>query len=261
LAAVTQEQRARTLERFEAHRQAWAANAALRSLYQDWYGKIRGQLPAAGLGPFVELGSGPGFARDFIPELQLSDLVRAPWHDHAIDAAARLPFDDGSLGALVLFDVLHHLASPTTFFEEATRVLAPGGRIVLCEPSVSPLSYPVYRWFHDEDLDLSVDPFVDAAVYQAAAKDPFESNQAIPTLMFARARGRVRFAERFPALRFRSLERFAGPAYAASGGFGRQPLLPLGLWKALYAIETVLPSAAFRAIGFRMLVVLERSGG
>jgi len=34
------------------------------------------------------------------------------------------------VGALVLFDVLHHLASPATFFEEASRVLAPGGRVV-----------------------------------------------------------------------------------------------------------------------------------
>lgn len=261
MADATEEQRARTLDRFAAHRQAWATNAALRGLYAEWYGKVRAQLPAAGLGPFVELGSGPGFAREFIPELQLSDLVRAPWHDHAIDAARTLPFADRSLGALVLFDVLHHLASPTTFFDEATRVLAPGGRVILCEPSVSPLSYPIYRWFHEEELDMGVDPFADASLApsEGPAKDPFDSNQAIPTLMFARARGRSTFAQRFPGLTFRSLERFAGPAYPASGGFGRGPLLPLALWKGLHALETALPAAAFRAIGFRMLVVLEKS--
>jgi SAM-dependent methyltransferase len=259
VADTTEEQRARTLERFAAHRQAWATNVALRTLYQDWYGKVRAQLPAAALGPFIELGSGPGFAREFIPELQLSDLVRAPWHDHAIDAARALPFAERSLGALVLFDVLHHLASPATFFDEATRVLAPGGRVILCEPSVSALSYPIYRWLHDEDLDMGVDPFADASHAPSAPKDPFESNQAIPTLMFARARGRATFAQRFPALTLRSLERFAGPAYPASGGFGRGPLLPLALWKGLHALETALPAATFRAIGFRMLVVLEKS--
>ena len=252
----TEEQRARTLERFEAHRRAWASNAALRALYEDWYGKIRAQLPSATLGPFIELGSGPGFARTFIPELQLSDLVRAPWHDHAIDAATRLPFDDRSLGALVLFDVLHHLASPSTFFAEATRVLAPGGRVIMCEPALSPLSYPAYRWFHDEDLNLGVDPFADMSLL---SKDPFESNQAIPQLMFARASGRAMFAQRFPALELKSLERFAGPAYAASGGFGHRPLLPLPLWKRLYALEAMLPAAAFCALGFRMLVVLEKT--
>ena len=262
MAEATDEQRARTLDRFAAHRQAWATNAALRKLYEEWYGRVRAQLPAAGLGPFIELGSGPGFAREFIPELQLSDIVRAPWHDHAIDAATRLPFDDRSLGALVLFDVLHHLASPTTFFDEAARVLVPGGRVILCEPSVSPLSYPIYRWFHEEALDMRVDPFVDASLSPdgtAVSKDPFESNQAIPTLMFARARGRATFARRFPTLTFRSLQRFAGPAYPASGGFGRAPLLPLVLWKGLHAIETALPPAVFRALGFRMLVVLEKS--
>jgi SAM-dependent methyltransferase len=253
----TDEQRARTLDRFEAHRRAWATNAALRTLYEEWYGKIRAQLPSPALGPFVELGSGPGFAREFIPGLQLSDLVRAPWHDHAIDAAVRLPFTDASVGALVLFDVLHHLASPSTFFEEATRVLVPGGRVIMCEPALSALSYPAYRWFHDEELDLGVDPFADMS---RSSKDPFESNQAIPQLMFARAGGRARFAQRFPALVFRSLERFAGPAYAASGGFGHRPLLPLGLWKGLHALEARLPAAAFLALGFRMLVVLEKAG-
>jgi hypothetical protein len=156
----------------------------------------------------------------------------------------------------VLFDVLHHLASPSTFFAEATRALAPGGRIIMCEPSLSLLSYPAYRWFHDEDLDLSVDPFADMSLL---SKDPFESNQAIPQLMFSRAGGRATFAQRFPALKLRSLERFAGPAYAASGGFGHRPLLPLTLWRALYAFESALPAAAFRAIGFRMLVVLEKT--
>lgn len=259
MADATEEQRARTLDRFAAHRQAWATNAALRTLYEDWYGKVRAQLPPSGLGPFVELGSGPGFAKQFIPELQLSDLVRAPWHDHAIDAARALPFGDRSLGALVLFDVLHHLASPVTFFDEATRVLAPGGRIIMCEPSLSVLSYPAYRWFHDEDLDMGVDPFVDASLVPSASKDPFDSNQAIPTLMFARARGRATFARRFPALAFRSLERFAGPAYPASGGFAHAPLLPMAMWKGLHALEAVLPAVAFRALGFRMLVVLEKS--
>ena len=71
--------------------------------------------------------------------------------DREVSADA-LPFADAALGALVLFDVLHHLPDPRRFFQEASRALRPAGRIVLCEPYVSLLSYPVYKFLHDEPL-------------------------------------------------------------------------------------------------------------
>ena len=254
---VTEEQRARTLARFAAHREAWARNPALRSLYGDWYARIRRHLPAAARGPFVEIGSGPWFAREVLPELRLSDLVQAPWHDYQLDAGARLPFADGELGALVLFDVLHHLASPRRFFAEAARVLRARGRVVLCEPLISPLSYPVYKFLHEEPVDMGVDPLT-AEIHQSGAteKDPFDSNQAVPTLLFGRHR--AAFERAFPSLRVVSVERLAGPSYAASGGFSRGALLPMPLWRTLHSLEQRLPSSVFRLIGFRLLAVIER---
>jgi SAM-dependent methyltransferase len=245
--------RARTLARFEAHRQAWAANPALRALYQRWYGRVRAELPDRRLGPWIEIGSGPGLAQEIIPELELSDVVQAPWHAHQL-AAEALPFGDGQVGALVLFDVLHHLRSPARFLTEATRVLPPGGRVVLCEPYVSPLSFPVYRFLHEEGCSLSVDPL--ASSLATGSSDPFDGNQAIPTLLFGRHRHAL--ARRFPSLPLVKLERLAGPAYPASGGFSGRPL-PGPLFRALLAIEDHLPAFAFRLIGFRLLAVLERA--
>lgn len=249
---LSDEQRSSTLERFERHRRAWQENPCLRPLYREWYGRVRAHLPPRDRGPWVELGSGPGFAREFIPELQLSDLVRAPWHDHEM-SAERLTMRDGSVGALVLFDVLHHLSHPSAFFDEAVRVLVPGGRVVLCEPYLTPLSYLAYRLFHEEDVKLRVNPL---AVQGSDQKHPFESNQAIPTLMFGRFR--QAFAGRFPQLGVVAIERFAGPSYAVSGGFGRRPLVPLAVWRALYGVERKLPPWVFRLLGFRMLIVVEK---
>jgi SAM-dependent methyltransferase len=248
------ETRARTLARFEDHRRAWEANPALRALYADWYGRVAAALPPASLGARVELGSGPGFARGFIPDLELTDLVKAPWHDREVSAEA-LPYADASLGALVLFDVLHHVPAPRRFFAEAARALAPGGRVVLCEPFIGPLSYPVYKLLHEEPVDLGADPLAPAA---RDARDPFDSNQAIPTLLFATARGRAALAREQPALGVVSVERLAGPSYPASGGFSRGPLLPHALWRALHALEARLPEPLYRALGFRMLVTLEK---
>jgi SAM-dependent methyltransferase len=252
---LSDDQRTRTLGRFEEHRRAWEGNPALRTLYAEWYGRLAAELPPPALGPRLELGSGPGFARQFIPDLELSDIVRAPWHDREASADA-LPFGDATLGALVLFDVLHHLPDPRRFFTEATRVLRPGGRIVMCEPYVSPLSYPVYKFLHDEPLALGVDPLAPAGTN--GARDPFDSNQAIPSLLFGRRRRA--FAEAFPELAVRSVARLSGPSYPASGGFSRRPLLPQPLWSALHAIESRLPEAAFRLFGFRILVVIEKLG-
>jgi SAM-dependent methyltransferase len=250
---LSAEQRVRTLERFDEHRRVWARNPALRALYAEWYGRIADQLPPPSIGPRVELGSGPGFARQFIPDLELTDLVRAPWHDRELDAEA-LPYGDASLGAIVLFDVLHHLPSPRRFFAEAIRVLRPGGRLVMCEPYIGPLSYPIYKLLHVEPLALRVDPLADQGGRDT--RDPFDSNQAIPTLLFGDRR--ARFEATFGALEIRRVEHLAGLSYSASGGFSRPPILPMRFWSVLHQVEARFPVRLQRWTAFRMLVVLQR---
>jgi SAM-dependent methyltransferase len=247
--------REQTLARFDEHRRAWERNEAVRTLYGRWYGRVRESLPSPSLGPWVEIGSGPGLARNFIPELELTDVVRAPWHSQELDAES-LPFADGSIGALVLFDVLHHLPAGARFWAEASRVLRPGGRVVLCEPYISLLSYAVYRWFHEEGADMGVDPL--SEMRGEAPGDPFEGNQAIPTLLFQRRKDE--FHRRFPVLRLRRVEHLAGLSYPASGGFSRTPFLPMPLWRLLLKVEDWLPRALFRWIGFRLLAVVEKTG-
>jgi SAM-dependent methyltransferase len=250
--AAAESWQAQTLARFARHREAWENNPALRALYEGWYEEVRRRLPDRARGRWVELGSGPGFARAVIPELELSDVVRAPWHDHQVDAEA-LPFAPASVGALVLFDVLHHLPRPAVFLAEAVRVLVRGGRLVLCEPYVSPLSYPIYRFLHEERCDLSVDPLGEA---RTSGSDPFDGNQAIPSLLLGRHKREL--MRRFPDLEVVEVVRLAGPSYPASGGFSRRPLLPMPIWRAMRAFEERLPQAAFRLLGFRMLATLQR---
>lgn len=251
-AAVTDQQRRETLARFRRDREAWDRNPALRELYATWYRRLGSELSNAPPGRKLEIGSGPGFAREFIPDLELTDLVGAEWHDHELRAES-LPFEDGSVGALVLFDVLHHLSSPRSFFIEASRVLADGGLVLLCEPYIGPLSYPVYKFLHEEPVRMWKDPLREDAAH---TKDPFDSNQAIPTLLFGPYRST--FERMFPEFRIAKVERLAGLSYPVSGGFSRSPLVPDWLFRGLVAVESQLPKAAFSLFGFRMLAVLQK---
>ena len=99
-----------------------------------------------------------------------------------------------------MIDVLHHLETPSIFFKEAIRVLKPGGRIIMLEPAITPLSWFFYYFFHQEDVDMSQDPFL--VCKSNPNKDPYQSNQAIPSLLFKKHKARFKYD--FPELQILS---------------------------------------------------------
>lgn len=250
----TLQSHAATLARFEHQQAAWERNPALRTLYAYWYQEVKQGLGPAVSGDVLEIGSGPGFSRRFLPGLCTSDTAKAPWHDLELDATQPWPFEGASWDGIVLFDVLHHLADPARLFLEASRTLRGGGRLVMMEPYVSPCSYPVYRFFHEEGADTSVDPWAQDA---SAGKDPFDGNQAIPGLIFGRYL--AHFQRSFPELKIVDQRFYPGFSYAASGGFNRRPLLPLGPWRALYWLDRHVPRGLQRWLAFRILIVIHRT--
>src|SRR6516162_4385149 len=104
----------------------------LRRIYEEWYRTLAGQLPH-GSGQVVELGSGAGFMKEFIPDLITSDVFPINGVDLVL-SADQLPFPDDSLRAVVMSNVFHHLSAPTRFLDEADRCVRPGGRIIMLEP-------------------------------------------------------------------------------------------------------------------------------
>jgi SAM-dependent methyltransferase len=172
--------------------------------------------------------------------------------DAVMDAHA-IPFKEESLDNVVLFDVLHHLAAPVVFFHEVERVLRPEGRAVLMEPYVSLLSYPVYRFLHAEGMTWDTDPFVDQPL---ETKEPFQGNQAIPTLIFRKER--KKFLEMFPGLRIVREKTMDVLLYPLSGGFHQRSLCPMALWRFFEAVEELLHPLN-RYLAFRVFLVLEKS--
>lgn len=233
-----------------SYREVWGRKPVLRAIYGDIY---RRMLKALAPGRVLEVGGGSGNFKLFAPDTISSDILPAPWLDLVCDAQ-RLPFADASFGNIVMVDVLHHIEHPVKFFREAARLLRPEGRLIFCEPAITPVSGLFYKLFHDEPVDMSVDPLSPGEVSER--KNPYDSNQAIPTLLVGKFREACRQA--VPALELERVDRFAFVAYPLSGGFRPWNLIPTLVAEPLLAAEWRLRHLFGRLAAFRLLAVYRR---
>jgi len=234
--------------RIETHRAIWRRKPSLRAVYQDYFDRIKGSVVP---GPVLEIGGGSGNLHEQLPHTISCDIQWTRWLDVVADAHA-LPFRDGAFANVVMLDVFHHLSEPLRFLHEASRVLRPGGRLIMIEPNVSLVSWLAFRLFHEEPVDIYDDPFdLEARKHQS----PYDSNQAIPFLVFIRGIERLRTL--VPALRILSVERFGLWAYPLSGGFQRWSLLPLALVRPILTLENHLAAWLGPIAGFRLMAVAE----
>ena len=136
------------------HQLVWQKKPILQLLYKEWYQEIAEWLQP---GRTLEVGGGTGNLKEFAPSVVCTDIVKLPWLDAVVDAQ-QLPFAKSSLANIVLFDALHHLENVRYFFDEALRVLQPGGRVIIMDPYISVSSWPVYHFLHPEPVDFDQDP-------------------------------------------------------------------------------------------------------
>lgn len=233
------------------YRSIWDRKPILQIVYGDFYDRI---ADACGPGPTIEIGGGVGNLKQRLPDVTATDIQFASWLDCVADAQ-RLPFAPASMANIVMVDVLHHLEFPVRFFQEAERVLRNGGRIVMVEPAITWGSTLFYRLIHHEPVDMSADPLVVGE--PNADRDPYDSNQAIPTLIATR--DRERFHRLFPALRISRVDWFSFVAYPLSGGFKPWSLIPTGLGARVLRLERALEPWVGRVAGFRMMLLIEKS--
>ena len=130
------------------------------------------------------------------------------------------------------------------------------GRVAMIEPAMTAVARRFYRHCHEKPVEMDVDPF--APVVTNPNRDPFEANQAIPTLLFATPAACSRVENMVPSLRVRRVDWLSLVAYPMSGGFRSWSLVPAVLVSPILALEERIPAIVRRRLAFRIMVVLER---
>lgn len=238
------------------HRRIWQNKPVLRRIYnEEFFARLLVSRTPGGVS--VEVGGGPGFFKELFPGVVCTDLIPSPWIDAVVDAQ-RLPFESSSISNVFGLDMLHHLAAPMMFLYEVQRVLIAGGRLILVEPWITPFSRFIYRYLHQEDCDLSAQPWDTNGNRSRQGKKAFDGNQAIPYLLF----GPPNLAKTLTMLKDLkpiSIEPFCLFAYLLSFGFKPVNMLPVSLYPIVSKLEQRTLPVWRRLAALRVLLVLEKA--
>jgi SAM-dependent methyltransferase len=222
--------------------------AFLRRIYEEWYQAIVEEIPQ-GDGAILELGCGVGFFGRYLPEAITSDVF--PWPDVKVVLDGQcLPFADGTLRAVVMTDVFHHISNPRSLLGEAARCVRPGGVLVMVEPWVTSWSRWIYRHLHHEPFEP------DAERWEFPPGGPLSgANGALPWIVLER--DFAKFRREFPVWQLTKKRLMMPFRYLLSGGVSQRPLTPAFTFRLWRMIETLLEPAMGRLAMFAE-IVLER---
>jgi SAM-dependent methyltransferase len=238
-------------EVLQNYRSVWDRKPVLRLVYNDFYDRI---VAACAPGMTIELGGGIGNLKQRLNDVVATDIQFGPWLDCVADAQY-LPFGTGIAANIVMVDVLHHIEFPTVFFRDAERVLRRDGRLIMVEPAITWGSTLFYRLLHQEPVRTSADPLIEGL--PDPHRDPYDSNQAIPTLLATR--DRERFHRLFPTLKIKRVDWFSLTVYPLSGGFKAWSLVPRVLASPMLRVERAIEPFLGRFAAFRMMLIIEKT--
>jgi SAM-dependent methyltransferase len=233
----------------ELRRQIIREKSFLRQIYQEWYTAIASNLLTRD-GPVLELGSGAGFLKDFVPNLITSEIFQCRGIDVVLNGT-ELPFAARALQAIVMIDVFHHIPRPRRFFTEAARCVRPGGVVLMIEPWLTLWSQLVYTRLHHEPFQP------EAEQWEFPSTGPLSgANGALPHTVFAR--DRLQFEREFPMWRIHAIEPMMPFSYLLSGGVSLRSLMPGWSFKYWRGLENRL-SPFINKLAMFAYIVLQKT--
>jgi len=133
------------------NRERLAANKNLLYWYKNLYDTQFKNITNIKSKRILEVGSGTSPLKIFYPTVLTSDIMNLSYLDYVFDAHKIDTFamiEDDSLDIITITNVLHHMADPVVFLQNASKKLKHGGSIIFTEPFISLLSKLIYVYLH-----------------------------------------------------------------------------------------------------------------
>ena len=218
----------------------------LKQLYQEWYQLVGSCFEADE--QLLELGAGAGFLNESLPGIISTDIIPTTHVDLVADSQ-KMPVKTCSLDGLVMIDVMHHIADCSLFLHEATRILKPGGKLVLIEPWNTRWSKFFYQNLHHEPFDP------ETTSWKIGGTGPLsDANGALPWILFER--DLELFKSRFPTWELVNVTPLMPFSYILSGGVSLRSFLPGWMYRTVRFIESKLDQKSWAMFA---LIVLQKT--
>ncbi|MFC1831015.1 methyltransferase domain-containing protein [Thermodesulfobacteriota bacterium] len=182
----------------------------------------------------MEIGSGAGFIKDMAPDITTSDILPYKVVDLVIDAA-EMPFANHSISTVFLLNTLHHIPQASMFFDELTRCLMPGGRVLIIDQYHGIISRFIYKYLHHE-------PYMpNAEEWNFKSTGPLSgANGALCWIIFYR--DKAKFEKLYPALKIVKRSPHTPLRYWLTGGLKSWNMLPGSLFGIATRLDLWLAS-------------------
>jgi SAM-dependent methyltransferase len=179
---------------------------------------------------YIELGAGVIPMSKLDSRIKSTDIVPTAHLNGVLDATD-LDIEDSTVSGFFLQNTFHHIPDPIAFFEETSRVLTPGGRIVILDPYFNGLSKWLYpRLFKTEDFDM------EGSWKGTNFHAMIGANQALSYIVFVR--DREYFESTFPELRIvEKLPVYFGFRYILTGGLNFRKIAPGFIFSLVRKLE------------------------
>lgn len=221
--------------------------------YYKWlYSKIEKELPAKG--KILEIGSGYGMSKDFIDSTNVyrtEYMTNVPLGVQGGVDASNLPFDDESFSSTFAVDAIHHIPNSLMAIKEMLRVTKMGGKVILVEPYVSFMSYPIYRMFHDERTSMNLD-FANHKNWVTEAPEDGDQGVMQNILKMINDFRKEIIFDKIQVVYFSPFSFFA------TGGLSRPLSIPRSFIRALVMLEKYIPSRILKLTASRFIIIFEK---